>query len=69
MHKYWKHLLELIQRGEIDPLDMVTHRVRLEDMEEVYALFDKREKGMQKVFVQTGFSASPAPGSPCLTEL
>ncbi|GIK00626.1 hypothetical protein Aspvir_004653 [Aspergillus viridinutans] len=69
VQKYWKHLLELIQKGEINPLDMVTHRMRLEDMEKVYALFDKREEGMQKIFVQTRFSAPPAAGSPSLTVL
>jgi threonine dehydrogenase-like Zn-dependent dehydrogenase len=69
VQKYWKHLLELIRKGEINPLDMVTHRMRLEDMEKVYALFDKREEGMQKIFVQTRFSAPPAAGSPSLTVL
>jgi threonine dehydrogenase-like Zn-dependent dehydrogenase len=69
VQRYWEHLLELIQRKEINPLDMVTHRVRLEDMPELYAAFERRDKGMQKVFVQTKFSAPPAEGSPQLTEL
>jgi threonine dehydrogenase-like Zn-dependent dehydrogenase len=69
VHKYWKHLLELIQKGEVNPLDMVTHRMRLEDMEKVYELFDKREEGMQKIFVQTRFSPPPSAGSPSLTVL
>jgi hypothetical protein len=33
----------------------------------VYMKFDKKEDGMQKVFVQTKFSAPPAKGSPVLT--
>ena len=66
VHKYWHELLELIQNGTIDPLKMVTHRVDLEDMVAVYDKFEKKEDGMQKVFVQTKFSAPQAPGSPAL---
>jgi threonine dehydrogenase-like Zn-dependent dehydrogenase len=67
VQRYWKELLRYIQEDKIHPLDMVTHRFKLEDMEKVYDLFDKREPGMQKVFIQTKFSASPSPGSPPLT--
>nr|POE79969.1 s-(hydroxymethyl)glutathione dehydrogenase [Quercus suber] len=59
VHRYWEDLLKKIQSGEIDPLKMVTHRVRVEDLDKVYAKFDKKEDGMQKVFVQTRFSAPP----------
>jgi threonine dehydrogenase-like Zn-dependent dehydrogenase len=69
VHKYWKQLMELIQNGQLNPLDMVTHRVRLEDMEQIYAAFNKRDQGMQKVFVQTRFSAPPSDGAPKLTEM
>jgi len=69
VHKYWKQLMELIQNGQVNPLDMVTHRVRLEDMEKVYAAFNKRDLGMQKVFVQTKHSAPPSSGAPVLTVL
>lgn len=67
VHKYWKQLMELIQNGQLNPLDMVTHRVRLEDMENVYEAFDKRDQGMQKIFVQTKHSAPPSEGAPKLT--
>jgi threonine dehydrogenase-like Zn-dependent dehydrogenase len=66
VHKYWEELLEMIQKGTIDPLKMVSHRVDIEDMVAVYDKFEKKEDGMQKVFVQTKFSAPPAPGSPAL---
>jgi len=66
VHKYWEQLLKMIQSGEIDPLKMVSHRVDVEDLEQVYALFDAKKDGMQKTFVQTKFSAPPAPGSPAL---
>lgn len=65
--KYWEHLLEQVQSGKLDPLQMVSHRVRIEDMEEVYRAFDSREDAMQKVFVETKFSSPRAEGSPSLT--
>jgi threonine dehydrogenase-like Zn-dependent dehydrogenase len=58
--------LELIQKGDIDPLKMVTHRVAIDDLETVYDKFEKKDDGMQKVYVQTKFSAPPAQGSPAL---
>ncbi|KAI9651652.1 MAG: hypothetical protein M1831_000555 [Alyxoria varia] len=69
VHKYWEELLKLIQEGKIDPSRMLSHRVRLEDLETVYSKFEKREDGMQKVFVETKWSAEPAQGSPSLTKL
>jgi threonine dehydrogenase-like Zn-dependent dehydrogenase len=69
VHKYWDHLLELIQQKKIEPLDMVTHRFDIGDMEKVYTLFDKKELGVQKVFVQTRHSAPAAKGSPTITKL
>jgi threonine dehydrogenase-like Zn-dependent dehydrogenase len=67
VHLYWEKLLVMIEKGEIDPLRMVSHRVSLDEMDTVYTKFNKREDGMQKVFVQTKFSAPPAKGSPALT--
>ncbi|KAK5704702.1 hypothetical protein LTR17_021658 [Elasticomyces elasticus] len=67
VHLYWEDLLKKIQSGEIDPLKMVTHRVRVEDLDKVYYKFEKKEDGMQKVYVQTRFSAPPCAGSPELT--
>lgn len=66
VHKYWEELLAQIVRGELDPLQMVSHRVRLEDLETVYDRFDKHEDGIQKVFVQTRFSGPPV-GPPLTT--
>ena len=66
VHLYWEKLLKMIQSGEIDPLKMITHRVDIADLEKVYEVFDKKEDQMQKVFVQTKFSAPAASGSPAL---
>ncbi|OTA89170.1 hypothetical protein M434DRAFT_398754 [Hypoxylon sp. CO27-5] len=67
VHKYWEELLKMIQSGELDPLQMVSHRVRVEDLDKVYVKFDKREDNMQKVFVETKFSLPACEGSPKLT--
>ncbi|KAJ6064135.1 hypothetical protein N7499_012815 [Penicillium canescens] len=48
VQKYWNHLMHLIQTNEINPLVMVSHRFRLEDMANVYEMFDKREGGIQR---------------------
>ncbi|PTB70810.1 GroES-like protein [Trichoderma citrinoviride] len=67
VHKYWKELLAKIQKGELDPLQMVSHRVRLEDLDKVYKKFEIKEDGMQKVYVETKFSKPKDPRSPELT--
>ncbi|KAI9660051.1 MAG: hypothetical protein M1821_001403 [Bathelium mastoideum] len=67
VHLYWEKLLGMIQSGEIDPLRMVSHRVRVDDLAEVYYKFDKKEDQMQKVYVETRFSQPPCKGSPELT--
>jgi len=67
VQKYWVDLLRMVEEGKIDPLKMVTHRVKLEELDLVYSKFEKKEDGMQKVYVQTRFSAPPSAGSPPLT--
>jgi threonine dehydrogenase-like Zn-dependent dehydrogenase len=67
VHLYWENLLKLIEEDKIHPLNMLTHRVSMDDLEQVYYAFEKKSDGMQKVFVETKFSAPPAQGSPELT--
>jgi threonine dehydrogenase-like Zn-dependent dehydrogenase len=67
VHMYWKKLLQMIQEGKIEPLKMVSHRVRLEDLDKVYYKFEAKDDGMQKVFVETKWSAPACEGSPSLT--
>ena len=59
--------MKKLQDGSLDPYHMLTHRIDIEDMEEAYKRFDAREKGIQKIYVQTKFSQPPAPGAPQLT--
>ncbi|TPX17530.1 uncharacterized protein E0L32_003173 [Thyridium curvatum] len=67
VQKYWKDLLKMIQSGELDPMQMVSHRVRLEDLDKVYYKFEAKDESMQKVFVETKFSFPAASSSPKLT--
>jgi len=69
VHLYWEKLLEMIKKGETDPGIMLTHRVDVSEMDEVYKVFEARKMGMQKIFVQTRFSDPPAEGTPELTVL
>jgi threonine dehydrogenase-like Zn-dependent dehydrogenase len=48
-HRYMRPLLERIRRGEINPLAIITHRVRLDEAPEHYRLFNEREGECEKV--------------------
>jgi len=69
VHLYWEKLLKMIQSGELEPLNMVSHRVKMEEVDLCYMKYNERMKGMQKVFVETKFSDPPCKGSPALTSL
>lgn len=64
VHLYWEQLLQMIREGKTDPLAMVSHRVKMEEMDLVYEKYDARADHMQKVFVETRFSDPRAEGSP-----
>jgi threonine dehydrogenase-like Zn-dependent dehydrogenase len=49
VHRYMKPLLERIERGEIDPSFVITHRMRLEDAPKGYDIFCNKEDGCEKV--------------------
>jgi threonine dehydrogenase-like Zn-dependent dehydrogenase len=66
-HMYWETLCGMADKGEIDPLKIMSHRAKMEELDEVYYRFESKENGMQKVFVQIGFSASLATERPSLT--
>lgn len=67
VHLYWEKLLGMIREGTIDPTKMLSHRIRLDDLDRVYYKFEKREDGLEKIFVETKFSAPAAAGTPALT--
>ena len=69
VHLYWEDLLKKIENGELEPLHMVTHRIKMEEVDLAYMKYNERMKGMQKIFVETKFSDPPCKGSPALTSL
>lgn len=70
VHLYWEEILnDYILPGKFDPTFMITHRVPLDDMAELYKSFDKRLDGVQKVFVETKFSSPSAEGCPTTTRV
>ena len=49
VHRYMKPLLERIERGEIDPSFVITHRMRLEDAPKGYDMFLHKQDDCEKV--------------------
>ena len=49
MHKYMPKLLEHIQKGDIDPSVIITHRLSLQDAPDGYSTFLKKEENCIKV--------------------
>jgi threonine dehydrogenase-like Zn-dependent dehydrogenase len=52
VHRYLNPLLEHIQRGEIDPSFVITHRMSLDSAPEGYAKFLNKEDGCVKVVLK-----------------
>jgi threonine dehydrogenase-like Zn-dependent dehydrogenase len=54
MHKYMPRLLERIERGEIDPGYIITHRVALDDVPQMYKTFREKQDHCIKVVIKPG---------------
>ena len=52
VHRYLRPLLERIERGEIDPSFVITHRMSLEDAPHGYKIFGDREDGCIKIVLK-----------------
>jgi threonine dehydrogenase-like Zn-dependent dehydrogenase len=68
---YWKEILEYIREGKLDDAfkAVVTHRFTIDEIPKIYEVFDKKEGNVLKVFVETRFSAPPAPDTPQLSSI
>lgn len=66
IQRHWNECLRHVVEDRFDPTVILTHRFRLEDTVEVYKLFDLKQSGIIKVFLETRFSAPTAPGTPAL---
>ncbi len=53
VHRYMKPLLERIERGEIDPTFIITHRMKLDDAAQGFDLFVNKEEDCMKVVLTT----------------
>jgi threonine dehydrogenase-like Zn-dependent dehydrogenase len=51
-HRYLRPLLERIQKGEIDPSFVITHRLRLDDAATGYEIFDNKVDDCIKVVLR-----------------
>ena len=52
VHKYLRPLLERIERGEIDPSFVITHRMRLADAPQGYEMFKHKQDNCIKIVMQ-----------------
>jgi threonine dehydrogenase-like Zn-dependent dehydrogenase len=52
MHKYMPALLERIERGEIDPSFIITHRATLDDAPAMYRRFRDKQNDCVKVVMR-----------------
>ncbi len=51
MHRYLKPLLESVERGEIDPSFMISHRIGIEQVPDMYSVWQKKEENVTKIVI------------------
>lgn len=51
MHKYMKPLLERIERGQIDPSSIISHRITLDQAPEMYKVWRDKEQSVTKIVI------------------
>lgn len=52
VHRYLKPLLEMIERGDIDPSFVITHQMSLDEAPKAYDLFNDRRDGCIKIVLK-----------------
>ena len=52
VHRYMKPLLERIQKGEIDPTFVITHRMPLDQAAKGYEIFNNKEDNCEKIVLK-----------------
>jgi len=58
MQKYMRPLFDLVEAGKIDPSEIITHRVSLEDAPDAYRVFCDKEDDAVKFVLKPGASRS-----------
>jgi threonine dehydrogenase-like Zn-dependent dehydrogenase len=51
MHKYMKPLLERIEKGQIDPSFIISHRITLDDAPEMYKVWRDKKERVTKIVI------------------
>lgn len=59
VHRYMRPLLERIEKGEIDPSFIITHRLRLDEAPLGYEVFRNKEDECVKVVMKLGMEQQP----------
>jgi len=54
VHSYMRKLLPLVEEGKIDPSEIISHRVSLDDAAEAYRLFNEKEDNAVKFVLKPG---------------
>ncbi|RYD03546.1 hypothetical protein N752_19255 [Desulforamulus aquiferis] len=49
---YVRHLMKLVQEGKIDPTDIITHKLKLEEGQHAYEIFDQKQDDCIKVVLK-----------------
>jgi threonine dehydrogenase-like Zn-dependent dehydrogenase len=52
VHRYLKPLLEHIQKGDIDPSFVVTHKLKIDDAPMAYEIFKQKKDNCIKVVLK-----------------
>ena len=52
VHRYMKPLLERVEKGEIDPSFVITHRMPLEDAPKGYRMFRNKQDNCEKIVLK-----------------
>jgi len=59
VHRYLPKLLDYIERGDIDPSFIITHKVGLDQAPKMYEIFKAKEDGCIKVVLKPGERTTP----------
>lgn len=51
MHNYMKPLLERIEKGQIDPSYIISHRITLDEVSEMYAIWRDKKQNVTKIVI------------------
>jgi threonine dehydrogenase-like Zn-dependent dehydrogenase len=60
MHNYMKPLLERIEKGQIDPTYIISHRITLDEVPEMYRVWRDKEQQVTKIVIDPWAEATAA---------